>query len=230
MFILEWTTSLDSSSGTLIAWNSLRCPRHVERNNYVPLLCGVDTVLRYYVIRDVIVPLELWYNSHPSPTVPLSLPSSLHFPTSLPPSPPSLPSPPLPPSPPSFPPSLPHSLPPQPPPPLPSSLHPLPFLHPSLPPSLPPCLPPSPNLPPSPPLPPSLPSPSSLPSLPHLPPSSFPPSPPSLPPSPLVTQQIHCPFQPKQSPSFHHHDATVDGTVAIKCILSQVLKRQQKLW
>ena len=30
------------------------CPRHVGRN-YVPLLCGVDTDLRYYVIRDVIV-------------------------------------------------------------------------------------------------------------------------------------------------------------------------------
>ena len=29
------------------------CPRHVERN-YVPLF-GVDTDLRYYVIRDVIV-------------------------------------------------------------------------------------------------------------------------------------------------------------------------------
>ena len=35
------------------------CPRHVGRN-YVPLF-GVDTDLRYYVIRDVIVivvPLE----------------------------------------------------------------------------------------------------------------------------------------------------------------------------
>ena len=50
--LLEWTTSLDSSSGTLIC-DSL-CPHHVGRN-YVPLLCGVDTVLRYYVIRDVIV-------------------------------------------------------------------------------------------------------------------------------------------------------------------------------
>ena len=30
------------------------CPRHVGRN-YVPLLCGVDTEERYYVIRDVIV-------------------------------------------------------------------------------------------------------------------------------------------------------------------------------
>ena len=43
------------------------------------------------------------------------------------------------------------------------------------------------------------------PSLPPLLPPSLPPSinlPPSLPPSlPLVTQQIHCPFQPKQSPS-----------------------------
>ena len=27
---------------------------HVTRN-YVPLLCGVDTDLRYYIIRDVIV-------------------------------------------------------------------------------------------------------------------------------------------------------------------------------
>ena len=32
---------------------ALRCPRHVGRN-YVPLLCGVDTALRYYVTRDVI--------------------------------------------------------------------------------------------------------------------------------------------------------------------------------
>ena len=50
---------------------------------------------------------------------------------------------------------------------------------------------------PSPPSLPSLLSPSSL-------PTSLPPSPPlpSLPPSlPLVTQRIHCPFQPKQSPS-----------------------------
>ena len=30
------------------------CPVHVGRNNYVPLF-GVDTDLRYYVIRDVIV-------------------------------------------------------------------------------------------------------------------------------------------------------------------------------
>ena len=30
------------------------CPRHVGRN-YVPLLFGVDTDIRYYVIRDVIV-------------------------------------------------------------------------------------------------------------------------------------------------------------------------------
>ena len=55
MFILEWTTSLDSSSGTLIC-PSL-CPRHIGRNNYVPLF-GVDTIewrlTRYYVIRDVI--------------------------------------------------------------------------------------------------------------------------------------------------------------------------------
>ena len=58
-FILEWTTSLDSSSGTLIC-PSL-CPRHVGRNNYVPLF-GVDPIewrlTRYYVIRDVIVIFE----------------------------------------------------------------------------------------------------------------------------------------------------------------------------
>ena len=37
------------------------CPHHVGRN-YVPLLCGVDTDLRYYVIRDcylnTVVPLD----------------------------------------------------------------------------------------------------------------------------------------------------------------------------
>ena len=58
-FILEWTTSLDSSSGTLIC-PSL-CPRHVGRNNYVPLF-GVDPIewrlTRYYVIRDAIVIFE----------------------------------------------------------------------------------------------------------------------------------------------------------------------------
>ena len=57
--ILEWTTSFDSSSGTLIC-HSL-CPRHVGRNNYVPLF-GVDPIewrlTRYYVIRDVIVIFE----------------------------------------------------------------------------------------------------------------------------------------------------------------------------
>ena len=57
--ILEWTTSLDSSSGTLIC-PSL-CPRHVGCNNYVPLF-GVDPIewrlTRYYVIRDVIVIFE----------------------------------------------------------------------------------------------------------------------------------------------------------------------------
>ena len=57
--ILEWTTSLDSSSGNLIC-PSL-CPRHVGRNNYVPLF-GVDPIerrlTRYYVIRDVIVIFE----------------------------------------------------------------------------------------------------------------------------------------------------------------------------
>ena len=59
ILILEWTTSLDSSSGTLIC-PSL-CPRHVGRNNYVPLF-GVDPIewrlTRYYVIRDVIVIFE----------------------------------------------------------------------------------------------------------------------------------------------------------------------------
>ena len=57
--LLKWTTSLDSSSGTLIC-PSL-CPRHVGRNNYVPLF-GVDPIewrlTRYYVIRDVIVIFE----------------------------------------------------------------------------------------------------------------------------------------------------------------------------
>ena len=57
--ILEWTTSLDSSSGTLIC-PSL-CPRHVGRNNYVPLF-GVDPIewrlTRNYVIRDVIVKFD----------------------------------------------------------------------------------------------------------------------------------------------------------------------------
>ena len=59
MFILEWTTSLDSSSGTLIC--SALCPRHVGRNNYVPLF-GVDPIewrlTHHYVIRDVIVIFE----------------------------------------------------------------------------------------------------------------------------------------------------------------------------
>ena len=57
MLLLEWTTSLDSSSGRLIC-DSLThslCPRHVGRNNYVPLF-GVDPIecrlTRYYVIRD----------------------------------------------------------------------------------------------------------------------------------------------------------------------------------
>ena len=58
-FILEWTNSLYASSGTLIC-PSL-CPRHVGRNNYVPLF-GVDPIewrlTRYYVIRDVIVIFE----------------------------------------------------------------------------------------------------------------------------------------------------------------------------
>ena len=146
-------------------------------------------------------------NSHPSPPLPSPpLPPSLPPLPSLPPSPP-LPS--LPPSLPTSPPSLPHSLP--------------SFLPPSLPP-LPPSLPPLPSLTPFslPPSPPSLPPPPAL-------PPSFPP-PPSLPPSsetrenketlycnfvqprmliyptipslPLVTQQIHCPLEPKQSPSY----------------------------
>ena len=84
------------------------CPRHVGRNNYVPLF-GVDPIecrlTRYYVIRDRylnIVPFFLWpirimYNSHPSsPSVPSPFPS---LPSPPLPSPP-LPSPPLP-SPPS---------------------------------------------------------------------------------------------------------------------------------
>ena len=74
----------------------------------------------------------------------------------------------------------------------------------SHPPSLPPQPPSLPSLLPFLPTPPSLPpSPPSLHSLPPLPslPTSLPPSiPPSL---PLVTQQIHCPFPPKQSPSLH---------------------------
>ena len=41
------------ASSSLIACPG-RCPRQVERNNYVPLF-GVDTALRYYVIRDMIV-------------------------------------------------------------------------------------------------------------------------------------------------------------------------------
>ena len=59
--ILEWTTSLESSSGTLICPSI--CPRQVGRNNYVPLF-GVDQIewrlTRYYVIRDVIVIFECW--------------------------------------------------------------------------------------------------------------------------------------------------------------------------
>ena len=81
----------------------------------------------------------------------------------------------------------PPSLPSPPLPPLPPSLPPLPPSHPPI--------TPSPNLPPSPPLP------SSLPPLPPSPPSllHFP----LLPlPTSLVTQQIYCPFQPKQSPSY----------------------------
>ena len=35
------------------------CPHHVGRNNYIPLF-GVDSDLRYYVIRDVIDILILW--------------------------------------------------------------------------------------------------------------------------------------------------------------------------
>ena len=31
------------------------CPVVPLRTKYVPLLCGIDTDLRYYVIRDVIV-------------------------------------------------------------------------------------------------------------------------------------------------------------------------------
>ena len=54
-FILQWTTSLDCSSRSVIC-DSL-CPRHAGRNNYVPLF-GVDPIecrlTHYYVIRDVI--------------------------------------------------------------------------------------------------------------------------------------------------------------------------------
>ena len=107
------------------------CPAHVGRRNYVPLLCGVDTELRYYVIRDCYL----------NTVVPLVDTDLRYYVTCL------LfkycgPSPPLPPQPPSR---------------------------------------------PSPPL-------------------------PSL---PLVTQQIHCPFQPKQSPSLEcpcHYVILVLGT------------------
>ena len=91
-------------------------PRHVGRN-YVPLLCGVDTDLRYYVIRDrylnTVVPLD-YIRVCITVTPPLS-----HSPPSLPSHPPFPPSPssiPLPPSlsqPPSIP--SPSSLPPLPP-------------------------------------------------------------------------------------------------------------------
>ena len=108
--------------------------------------------------------------------------------------------PPLPPSLPSLPhsPPLPPSLPP------PTSLHPLPSL--PSPSSL-----PLPNLPPSPPLPPFLPP--SRPSIFIFP--SFP----SLPP-PLVTQQIHCPFQPKQSPSCYSNFCKVYTSYYIPRYLS----------
>ena len=54
-FLLQWTTSLDSSSGSLfvrMCW----CPRHVG-HNYVPLfgVAQLNVDLRYYIIRDVIV-------------------------------------------------------------------------------------------------------------------------------------------------------------------------------
>ena len=73
----------------------------------------------------------------------------------------------------------------------------------------------SPSLPPLPPLPsPSLPSPplpyTALPS-PPLPSPPLPSPPlPSLPSVPLVTQQIHCPFQHKQSPSLNERQQYVD--------------------
>ena len=41
-------------------WVAVPC--HVGRN-YVPLLCGVDADLRYYVIRDVIVLFTTCSNS-----------------------------------------------------------------------------------------------------------------------------------------------------------------------
>ena len=55
-FILEWTTSLDTSSRTLFVreggsvWG---CPRHVELRNNVRLLLNVE--LRNYVISRQIV-------------------------------------------------------------------------------------------------------------------------------------------------------------------------------
>ena len=48
--VLEWTTSLDSSSGTLIC-PSL-CPRHVGRNNYVPLFGVTNRMATYTLLRN----------------------------------------------------------------------------------------------------------------------------------------------------------------------------------
>ena len=63
------------------------------------------------------------------------------------------------------------------------------------------------------------PSPPSLPPSPPLPSPPLPPPPPSLPPFPLhlVTQQIHCPFQPKQSPSIVQYPVRwiIDSTLHI---------------
>ena len=78
----------------------------------------------------------------------------------------------------------------------------------------------SPSLPSLPSLPPSLPPSPPLPTIPSPPLPSPPlPSPPSLPPFPLplVTQQIHCPFLPKQSPSIVQYPVRwiVDSTLHI---------------
>ena len=79
---------------------------------------------------------------------------------------------------------------------------------------------------PSPPSPP-LPSPPPLTSPPSLPPPSLRPLPPTLtsPSSlpPLVTQQIHCPFQPKQSPS-QHGFLKARSCLTIFCFFEEITK------
>ena len=54
MFILEWTLFVCTPAPVSLIVRPGGYPVHVGRN-YVPLLCGVDTELRYYVKRDVIV-------------------------------------------------------------------------------------------------------------------------------------------------------------------------------